>query len=146
MTEEALDAEKARSELTMFVGTWTIKGSEDSYRETVAWLPGGGFIACDAEDNSPDGGDYSHSVMGYSAAEGVYTHVGFHRSGSYRSLRGTLRDGVWRFFGQSERGPNWRRYLATISPSAEGYSFVEEVSDRGGPWRISVERTFLRLE
>jgi hypothetical protein len=85
-------------------------------------------------------------VFGYSQADGVYTYVGFHGGGTSRSLRGTLQDGIWRFFGQSDRGPAWRRFQVTISPNEDGLHFLEESSERGGAWQKRLEQQYLRVK
>ena len=139
-----MSAESSRSALEFFRGEWTIKGQETSYRETCNWLAGNGFVSCHAEDRSESKPSYSMSVFGYSDADGHYPYNGFAGSGGQRSLRGYLLDGVWRFHGQSERGPNWRRWQVTITPTSEGFHFREEVSDRSGPWTPSVEFWYVR--
>ena len=85
------------------------------------------------------------SVFGYSVADTQYTYHGFSSSGTQRTLRGNLHEGIWRFHGESERGPNWRRWQVTITPTSAGFHFREEVSDRSGPWRTAVEIEYLRL-
>jgi hypothetical protein len=138
-------ASHPRSQLEFFRGAWTINGNQETYRETCEWLPGGGFMACNAEDRSETPPGFSLSVFGYSEADGDYTYSGFGGSGSLRSLRGSIHDGVWRFHGQSLRAPEWRRWQVTITPTATGFHFREEVSERSGPWRESVALEYLRL-
>jgi hypothetical protein len=134
-----------RAELDVFQGIWTVKGQEATYREVCAWLPGRGFLACNAEDRSEPAPGFSMSVFGYSAADDHYTYHGFSGSGTQRSLRGSLHEGIWRFHGESERGPNRRRWQVTIAPTSTGFQFREEVSDRSGPWRTAVEIEYLRV-
>ena len=134
-----------RAELDFFHGTWTVQGQEATYNETCAWLPGKGFLACNAEDRSEKEPSFSMSVFGYSGIDGLYTYTGFDGSGSQRVLRGSHLDGVWQFFGSSERGPNWRRWQVTIKPTKAGFSFRQEVSDRGGPWTETVRIEYVRL-
>lgn len=134
-----------RSRLDFFRGAWTIEGQEATYRETCMWLPGSGFLACSAEDLSESPPACSLSVFGYSAADSQYTYNGFAGSGSQRSLQGSIEDGVWRFHGQSGRGPDWRRWQVTITPTARGFRFREEVSERSGTWRESVVLEYVRV-
>lgn len=84
------------------------------------------------------------SVFGYDAAEGRYTYAGFDDAGHQRVLRGHRVDGAWRFQGASERGPSWRRWQVTLTPTDDGFRLVEEVSDRAGPWRVAVELEYVR--
>lgn len=133
-----------RNALEFFRGDWTLKGHEKTYVERCDWLPGKGFLACHAEDRSEAQPSFSMSVFGFSEAEGMYTYAGFSGSGTQRSLRGNIQDNVWRFHGQSDRAPNWRRWQVTITPTPDGFHFREEVSDRSGPWRVATEFTYLR--
>jgi hypothetical protein len=139
-----MSAKSPRAALEFFRGEWTIKGSETAYSESCDWLPGNGFIACHAVDRSEQKASFSMSVFGYSEADAQYTYNGFASSGTQRSLRGSVHDGIWRFHGQSERGSNWRRWQVTITPTPEGFHFREDVSDRSGPWRLAVEFTYVR--
>jgi hypothetical protein len=134
-----------RAQLDFFRGIWTVKGQEATYREVCAWLPGGGFVACNAEDRSDPTPSFSLSVFGYSDADDQYTYSGFASSGAQRTLRGNLHEGIWRFHGESERGPNRRRWQVTIAPTSTGFHFREEVSERSGPWHPVVEFEYLRV-
>lgn len=140
----AMSADSPRAALDFFRGEWTIKGYEDSYTESCVWLPGNGFIVCHAEDRSETQPSFSMSVFGYSEADDQYTYTGYGSSGTQRTMRGNRHEGIWRFHGQSERGPNWRRWQVTITPTPEGFHFREEVSDRSGPWKVAVEFTYVR--
>lgn len=138
-------ASHPRAELEFFRGTWTVKGHEATLREVCDWLPGRGFMACNSEDRSELFASIFMSVFGYSDADGQYTYNGFSGSGSQRALRGNAHSGVWRFHGQSDRGPNWRRWQVTLTPTATGFLFREEVSDRSGAWRGSVALEYVRV-
>lgn len=140
----AMSTESPRAALDFFRGEWTIKGSESSYTESCIWLPGNGFIVCRAEDRSETQPSFSMSVFGYSEADDQYTYNGYGSSGTQRTMRGNRHEGIWRFHGQSERGPNWRRWQVTMTPTPEGFHFREEVSDRSGPWKVAVEFTYVR--
>lgn len=134
-----------RSALEFFRGAWTLKSYEGTYREVCDWLPGGGFLACRAEDRSENPPDFSLSVFGYSEPDASYTYNGFSGRGSHRALRGSLHGQVWRFHGEAGRGPHWRRWQVTITPTPEGFQFLEEVSDNSGPWEEVVQLQFIRI-
>lgn len=140
----AMANESPRAALEFFRGEWTLKGHEKTFVERCDWLPGKGFVACHAEDRSEERPSFSMSVFGFSEADGMYTYTGFSGSGTQRSLRGNLHENVWRFYGQSDRAPNWRRWQVTIRPTADGFHFREEVSDKSGPWRVATEFEYLR--
>lgn len=137
-------AESPRAALEFFRGQWTIKGHETTYVESCDWQAGRGFLACHAEDRSEPKPSFSMSVFGYSEVDAVYTYSGFSGSGTQRTLRGSLHEGVWRLDGQSDRGPNWRRWQVTITPTSEGFHFREEVSNKSGPWKPGVEFEYVR--
>lgn len=137
-------AEPPRSALEFFRGEWTIAGQESTYRETCEWLPGRGFLACTADDRSQAEPSVSLGIFGYSEAEGAYTYSGFNGSGTQRSLRGSVDEGIWRFHGQSDRGPDWRRWQVTITPTPAGFRFREEVSQRSGPWNLRADFDYRR--
>ncbi len=141
-----LGAAEPRSALDFFLGRWTIQGLEASYSETCEWLPGGGFLACRAEDRSEADTSYSLSIFGYSERDGHFTYHGFGGSGGVRTLQGFLQDGAWRFHGQSGRAPDWRRWQVTITPTERGFRFREEVSERSGPWEEAVAFEYVRLD
>ena len=133
-----------RAALEFFRGTWTLQGHESTYSEVCEWLPGGGFLACRAEDRSENAPDFSLSVFGYSETDSTYTYNGFSGRGSHRELRGSLHGQVWRLHGQAGRAPNWRRWQVTITPTSSGFHFLEEVSDNSGPWREVVQLQYVR--
>lgn len=85
------------------------------------------------------------SVFGYADTDGQYTYNGFSGVGAQRVLRGNVDNGLWRFHGQSDRAPNWRRWQVTITPTSTGFLSREEVSDRSGPWRETVALEYVRV-
>lgn len=136
----------AREKLDFFRGSWTIAGLETTYRETCDWLPGGGFLACESEDRSAPAPDFGLSIFGWSEADGAHTYEGFGADGSRRTLRGRIDEsGVWRFWGEAGRGPEWRRWQVAITPTADGFDFREEISEAGGAWRERAAFRYRRL-
>ncbi|MEO8187874.1 MAG: hypothetical protein ABI580_10985, partial [Burkholderiaceae bacterium] len=146
MCHDTRGADDVRAKLSFFQGSWTLRGSESTYTEVCEWLPGGGFLSCRAEERQPSGNGFSQSIFGYSAADGMYTYNGFDGIGTSRALRGTNQKGIWRFFGQSDRGPTWQRWQVTITPTADGFRFKEEVSERGGPWKERFVTDYVRVK
>ena len=146
MSHDTHGADDVRAKLSFFQGSWTLRGSESTYTEVCEWLPGSGFLCCRAEERQPSGNEFSQSIFGYSAADGMYTYHGFGGTGTARALKGTYQEGIWRFFGQSDRGPAWRRWQVTITPTADGFHFKEEVSERGGPWKDQFVTDYVRVK
>jgi hypothetical protein len=144
VSANSIAAAEPHAQLEFFRDAWTIKGMETSYSEVCDWLPGGGFLACRSEDRSEGEPAYSLSIFGYASIDAQYTYHGFAGSGTHRTLRGEVHDGVWRFHGESGRGPNWRRWQVTITPTDTGFLFREETSDRSGPWMEAASFEYLR--
>jgi len=134
-----------RSNRGFFRGAWSVQGQEATCCARCACLPGGGFLACNAEDRAVSLPAFRLSAFGYSEAGWDYSYHGFSGSGSHCTLRGQVRDGVWRFHGQAEGRAPWRRWRATIVPMEQGFSFREETSDGAGPWRESAALEYIRL-
>ena len=138
--------EGPRSKLSMFVGTWTVKGSESTYRETCEWLTPGSFVVCRAEDTNPKERDVSLSILGYSPEEQAYTYANFDGSGSSRTLRAWVHGEKWVFTGGRERPGKSLRWQVTITPNPKGFHFREEVSENGAPWTTNFETQYIRLK
>ena len=130
--------------LKLFEGRWTIKGMEATYSEVCTWLPGERYLECRSEDKSTTPHEFGTSVLGFSEQDQVYTYQSL--GASTRQMRGMMEGGVWRFFGQSERGPEWRRWQIVIKPTETGFHFQEQVSVRGGPWKEAVVLDYIRIK
>ena len=135
-----------RQKLAMFVGTWTVEGSESTYRETCEWLTRQSFVVCRAEDTNPKERDVSLSIMGYSAEDQSYTHANFNGSGGSRTLRAWMHGEKWVFTGGRERAGEFARWQVTITPNVKGFHFRQEVSENGAPWTTNFETQYIRLK
>ncbi|HUR40869.1 MAG TPA: hypothetical protein VM240_06830 [Verrucomicrobiae bacterium] len=135
-----------RQKLSMFVGTWTVEGSEKTYRETCEWLTRESFVVCRAEDTNPKERDVSLSIMGYSPEEQAYTYANFSGSGGSRTLRGWVHGEKWVFTGGRERDGTSARWQVTIIPNAKGFHFRQEVSENGAAWTTNFETRYVRLK
>lgn len=135
-----------RDKLSMFVGTWTVEGSESTYRETCEWLTRESFVACRAEDTNPNEKDVSLSVMGYSPDEQAYTYANFNGSGGSRTLHAWVQGEKWVFTGGRERLGKFARWQVTITPNTKGFHFRQEVSENGSPWTTNYETQYIRLK
>lgn len=135
-----------RTRLSMLVGTWTIEGSESTYRETCDWLAPASFVVCRGEDTDPRDPGVSLSILGYSPEEQAYTYTSFSGSGRTRSLRAWLYGDRWVFTGQGDRAGKSSRWQVSITPNAKGFHFRQETSVNGAPWATDVEIQYIRLK
>ena len=122
--------------LQMFVGTWTIEGREDRYRETCDWYEGRFMIVCNTEAKRRDGGvTKSMSLIGYLPEEDVYTYHGFNSSGRNETQRGGFRGTTFWVEGQARDGGKMVKSRVTITPKTDGtFTLLAESSTEGGPW------------
>lgn len=135
-----------RQKLSMFVGTWTVEGSESTYRERCEWLTRESFVVCRAEDTNSKERDISLSIMGYSPEEQAYTYANFNGSGSSRTLHAWVHGEKWVFTGGRERVGKFARWQVTITPNVKGFHFRQEVSENGAAWKTNYETQYLRLK
>lgn len=142
---QAAEAAGPRAALEFFIGLWTVKGSEATYRESCEWLSPESFVICTAKDTDPAGPSQSISIFGYDDEDRAYTYAGYGSGGSSRALRGWLRDGVWVFTGQRDRGTESVRWQVTIAPVPTGFLFVQQTSSNGGPWVKTVDAEYRRI-
>lgn len=145
VTIAAQTAPDPRAKLSFFVGKWTVQGSESTSLETCEWLSRDSFVVCRGEDKAPGSTSASLGMIGYSPEEQVYTVANFSSSGRSRNLRGWLDGETWVFTGQRERGTQSTRWKVTITPTAKGFHFRQEVSINGSPWSTDFEAQKLRI-
>ena len=122
--------------LQMFVGTWTIEGREDRYRETCDWYEGRFMVVCNTEAKRRDGGvTKSMSFIGYLPEEDVVTYHGFDSRGRNETQRGGFRGTIFWVEGEARDGGKKVKSRVTITPRGDGtFTLLSESSTEGGPW------------
>ena len=122
--------------LQMFVGTWTIEGREDRYREKCDWFEGRFMIVCNTESKGRDGGvTKSMSFIGYLPEEDVVTYHGFNSRGRNETQRGGFKGTTFWVEGEARDGGKKVKSRVTITPKADGtFTLLAESSTDGGPW------------
>lgn len=133
------------SKLAFFEGSWTVEGQEATYRETCSWFESRRFLICKAEDKEAGTPTWSMSIFGHSAERQAYTHTLLGSSGSIRSIYGWHDGKLWTFVGETQQGGNAKRMQVTITPTKKGFTFRQDVSTNGAPWKKSAEFTYTRL-
>lgn len=139
-------ASDPRARLSLIVGTWTVEGSESTYRETCDWLTPASFVVCRGEDTNPADRGVALSILGYSPEEQAYTYASYSGSGRTRSLRAWLYGERWVFTGQGDRAGKSSRWQVSVTPNARGFHFRQETSENGGPWAADVDIQYIRLK
>lgn len=128
--------------LEMLIGTWTVAGSEATYRETCSWAKNRKFVVCEATD-TVDGS--SMSVFGWSALEKTYTYSGFSATGTQRTLKAWISDAGWTFVGGREKDGEHTRWQVSMTPNDKGFLFRQDSSKNGAAWVKDVEFQYLRV-
>ena len=123
--------------LENFVGKWTVKGKEDTFREDCDWYHGRFHVVCHSESTRADGSlGQGISILGFVPGEG-YVYTGIGSRGRYETLaRGTVSDAVleYRSMAVEDGKPTITRIR--IGPFAQaGFPFVVHAStDDGKTW------------
>ncbi len=131
--------------LDVFVGQWTVKGSEDSYLEICNRIQGH-HIQCISASKEKTGVDSSVSYISYSPLEKTYFYYGLYTSGNSRTLRGKWETDRFVFEGQRELPEKTTKWRVTITPVERNLHFVEEASVNNGAWEKKADFTYKRLE
>ncbi len=136
--------------LGYFAGNWSTEGETKQSLFGPAgkfngsdhneWFTGGFFLVLHSEAKGPMGEMKGLSLMGYNAAEQVYTYNGFDNMGTAESAKGTVRGDTWDWTSESKMGGKAVKSRYTIKElSPTSYSFKWEASVDGGPWSTIME-------
>jgi len=118
--------------LAFFEGTWTTEPPMAAdFREICSWLPHGRrHMVCRSSWLVGTAPREAMSVFSYDASNGTYLYHGLRPGGAVATQRATVADGVWTF----DTGPTGPRTRVTVTPTATGFTFVEEAADGQGAW------------
>jgi hypothetical protein len=123
--------------LQNFVGKWTMKGKEQSFREDCDWYDGRFHIVCHSEFTRDDGSTgRGISIMGFVPGEG-YVYTGIGNRGRYETLSGgTVSEDVLEYRSTTVEDGKPTIVRIRIGPFAEaGMPFVVDAStDDGKSW------------
>ena len=116
-------------------------GGKHTYTEDTEWLPGGFFLLMHWEEKGlPEGEAKGLGVMGYNAAENVYTHHSFDGWGRTYSQKGTVEGDTltWTSEGKRDGKPVKSRFIIKkLSPTS--FSYKSETSTDGRTWSTIME-------
>jgi hypothetical protein len=125
--------------LAVFEGDWiSADTSGGGARDTCAWLEGARrHMSCRRRTDTPAGGREQLLVYSYRGSDSTYTVTVFLTGGQ-----------VWHYAGQVD-GEHWTfdlvspvvnaavRLRQVVQATPDALHFVEEVSEDGGPWRLT---------
>jgi len=129
----------AHERLAILEGTWTKKNlpAGETFRDTCAWLPEGRrHMICRQRAESARGVTEQMVIFSYRGVDSTYLLTVFLANGQ-----------VWRYEGRPD-ADRWvfdlvptrsdaPRLRQVLIPAGDTIRFLEEVSENGGPWRLS---------
>ena len=144
----ALGADDPRERLGWIVGSWTIEGREDSFREVCGWFHGRSHVVCNSESRNAAGTlrkgvtviswseEKKRFVYYYYGSTGVTVAMDIFVEG--RSLIATA---------ERDEGDDLVREQVWITPAEDGaMHFREDVSKNGGPWETRTQFRYVRAK
>jgi hypothetical protein len=129
----------AHERLAVLEGTWTKKDlpAGESFRDTCAWLPEGRrHMICRQRAESPRGTSEQMAIFSYRGADSTYLLTVLLANGQVWRYEGRPDADRWTFELVSSRSGSTRLRQVLI-PTGDTIAFLEEVSEDGGPWRLS---------
>lgn len=130
--------------LGIFIGRWTVEGSEAAYLEICDRIQGN-HIQCISASKENNGVDSSVSYLSFSPLEKAYLYYGLYPSGNSRTLRGKWETDRFIFEGERilpEKTTKWR---VTIRPIEKNLHFTEEAAVNNGAWEKKADFIYKRL-
>lgn len=122
--------------LSFIVGEWTIAGFEDRYRDSCTWFDDHAFVVCNTMDGRHGKAQHHVAALGWSAARGNYTYLGYGQDGSSRAQDCFANEQKGLTCVDENRGADGLTQLRTyIWPTATGLGLRQERSVNGGPWK-----------
>jgi hypothetical protein len=130
--------------LGIFLGQWTVEGSEATYLEICNRIQGN-HIQCISASKEKTGVDSSVSYLSYSPLEKTYIYYGLYPSGNSRTLRGKWETDRFVFEGQRIQPEKTTKWRVTITPIEKNLHFVEEAAVNNGDWEKKADFIYKRV-
>jgi hypothetical protein len=130
----------AHERLAAFEGEWVIADSTvgGSSHDSCAWLAGGRrHMICRRSTNAADGAREQMLIYSYRGSDSTYTVTVLLAGGQLWSYAGRPAGNRWELNLVSVRPDGPLRLRQVIVALPDTLHFVEEVSENGGPWRLS---------
>jgi len=125
--------------LAVLEGTWAKKDlpTGETFRDTCAWLPEGRrHMICRQRGESLRGATEQMAIFSYRGADSTYLLTVFLANGQVWRYEGRPDADRWVFDLVPSR-PDSPRLRQVLIPAGDSIRFLEEVSENGGPWRLS---------
>ncbi len=130
----------AHERLAVFEGTWTRADLPpgQTFRDTCAWLAEGRrHMICRQRQESASGAREQVVIYSYRGADAMYLVTVFLAGGQVWRYEGQLDGDRWVLNLVSARPDSPQRLRQVVIPKGDTIRFMEEVSENGGPWRLS---------
>jgi len=136
--------------LGYFEGKWTTEGQQKenpfgpagkfSSNDVCEWVLDGFFLKCTGDGKDPVGSMTNIGLLGYDAANKVYTYYGADSRGMGMGGEGTLAGKAWTYTSSMKmKGKVIKsRWVMTEASPAE-YTFKWEMADEKGKWMTLAE-------
>jgi hypothetical protein len=131
--------------LGVFLGHWTIAGSEATYLEICDRIQGN-HIQCISASKEKTGVDSSVSYLSFSPLEKSYIYYGLYPSGNSRMLKGKWETDRFVFEGQRIQSDKTIKWRVTITPIEKNLHFVEEAAVNNGDWEKKADFIYKRVK
>ena len=130
--------------LEALVGSWTVAGREDTYRETCDWYHGKRHIVCHTESKREDGStSHSISILSFIPDQG-YVYTGISSNGRYETHKdGTFKDGILEYVDRSSKGLTRTRLGPLGGPRVP---INVHTSPDGDKWEQAVSSEYVRVK
>ncbi len=129
----------AHERLAVLEGIWTRKDlpAGETFRDTCAWLPEGRrHMICRQRAESSRGATEQMAIFSYRGADTTYLLTVLLANGQVWRYEGRPDGDRWIFDFVPAR-PDSPRLRQVLIPAGDTIRFLEEVSESGGPWRLS---------
>lgn len=131
--------------LAFIVGEWTIAGFEDRYSDSCTWFDDKAFVICNTMDGRHGKPQHHVAALGWSAARGNYTYLGYAQDGTSRTQDCFANPQKGLTCVDENRGSGGLTQLRTyIWPTATGLGLRQERSVNGGPWSDVGQVVYIR--
>jgi hypothetical protein len=124
----------------VFEGTWIESGSstDRASRDSCAWLAGGRrHMICRRVTDFASGPREQMMIYSYRRSDSTYPVTVLLAGGQVWNYAGRPEGDRWVFNLVSARSDGAQRLRQVIAVGADSLHFLEQVSENGGPWRLT---------
>jgi hypothetical protein len=137
---QTMPAPRPAERLAVFEGEWISADASGAVatRDTCAWLEGARrHMSCRRRTDTPSGAREQLLVYSYRGSDSTYTVTVFLTGGQVWHYAGRVDGERWTFDLVSPVVNAAVRIRQVVRTTPDSLHFVEEVSENGGPWRLT---------